>query len=249
MSKEKVTIGICDDESFFVEQIKFCCESYLEEIFDDYEFVIMNSGEDVINYHGEVLDILFLDIELGDVNGIEVMKTIMHNPKVWRIVFVSTHEELVWDTFSIKTLGFCKKPVDETEISKYIQCALSELRKDVRIIFKRNDTDTYIRLSDLYYIEGKESYVKVYTKNKDFIATGKIGNWEKKLIDTQIVRIHKSFMVNMEHIRLEGTKIQISDIGKELPVGRTYKNKVKEEYDQYVWESMRNRSGFAYREF
>ena len=77
MSKEKVTIGICDDESFFVEQIKFCCESYLEEIFDDYEFVIINSGEDVINYHGEVLDILFLDIQMDNIDGISLAKEIL----------------------------------------------------------------------------------------------------------------------------------------------------------------------------
>lgn len=242
MSKKKVTIGICDDESYFIEQIKFYCENYLEEISDDYEFVIMQSGEEVMDYQGEVLDLLFLDIELGGIDGIDVMKNIMYSPRVWRIVFVSTHEELVWDTFSIKTLGFCKKPVDEKEIGKYIQCALSELKKDVRIMFKKNDEDTYIRLSDLYYIEGRESYVEVHTRDKDFIVTGKLGDWEDKLKDTSIVRIHKSFMVNMEHIRIEGTKVHISDLGEELPVGRTYKNKVQEKYAQYVWESMRDRS-------
>ena len=78
MSKKKVTIGICDDESYFVEQIKFYCENYLEEISDDYEFVIMQSGEEVMDYQGEVLDLLFLDIELGGIDGIDVMKNIMY---------------------------------------------------------------------------------------------------------------------------------------------------------------------------
>lgn len=49
MSKSQITIGICDDEDFFIDQIKFYCENHLEDICDDYRFVIMHSGEEVLN--------------------------------------------------------------------------------------------------------------------------------------------------------------------------------------------------------
>lgn len=238
----KIVIGICDDEEFFVEQIRRCCKDYLEEISDNYEIKVMHSGEEVLAYNGDTIELLFLDIELGGIDGIGVMNEILRSPHVWRIVFVSSHEELVWDTFSIKTMGFCRKPVQEKDIRKYINCALSDLKEDAVIRFNKYDVDTYVMLSDLYYIEGRESYVEVYAKDRCFIVTGKIGDWEKKLNDMPFIRVHKSFMVNMQHIRMESAVIQIPDLDREIPVGRTYKSKVQEKYTQFVWERMRNRS-------
>lgn len=242
MKQGKVTIGICDDEKFFVNQIQFACEDYLEEVCNEIEFVKFRSGEELIAYQGDMLDLLFLDIELGGMNGIEVMNQIVHSPYVWRIVFVSTHDELVWDTFGIKTLGFCRKPVDSLEISKYLKCALFELNKDVVISFKKYDEDTCVRLSDILYIEGRASYIEVYTKEKSFIVTGKIGEWEKKLVDTTMIRIHKSILVNMQYMTLEGMRVILSESGEEFVVGRTYKNKVEEKYTQFIMERMRKRT-------
>lgn len=242
MNKRKITIGICDDEDFFIEQVKFSCESYLEDICDNYEFVIMHSGEEVLEYRGDTFDLLFLDIELGGIDGVTVMQNILHSDYVWRIVFVSTHEEMVWNTFSIKTLGFARKPIDENEIGRYVRCALSELKKDVMIPFKKNDEDTYIKLSDLYYIEGRASYIEVYSKNKNFIATGKIGDWEEKLCDMPIIRVHKSFMVNLEYIQLDRGNVILTESDMEIPIGRKYKSYVQEKYAQFVLESMRERN-------
>lgn len=241
MNQDKITIGICDDETFFIEQIKFACEDYLEDICKEIEFVFFKSGEEVIAYQGEKLDLLFLDIELGGVDGIEVMNQINHSPYVWRIVFVSTHNEMVWDTFGIKTLGFCRKPVKDTEIAKYLKCALSELDKDIVISFKKYDEDTFVKLSEILYIEGRASYIEVYTKDKSIVVSGKIGDWEKKLSDSTMIRIHKSILVNMQHITIEGSKVIIEECGEEFLMGRTFKAKVKERYLQYVMERMRKR--------
>ena len=242
LNRRKITIGICDDEEFFANKIKFSCENCLEKISDNFQFVMMHSGDEVMNYRGDVLDLLFLDIELGGVDGITVMQNILHSDYVWRIVFISTHEELVWDTFSVKTMGFVRKPIDEKEIEKYIRCALSELKKDVFIPFKKFEEDTYVRLSDLYFIEGHASYIEVHARGKRFVVTGKIGDWEEKLCDMPVIRVHKSFMVNLEHIRLKGAMIIISELNEEIPIGRKYKSDVQEKYTQFVLESMRNRN-------
>lgn len=242
MENRKITIGICDDEDFFISQIKFCCESYLENICDTYQFIIMHSGQEVLQYQGDKMDLLFLDIELDGVDGISVMQKILYRNNVWRIVFVSSHEELVWDTFSVKTLGFERKPVKEEKIGKYIQCALSELKKDIVIPFKKSDEDTYIKLSEIYYIEGRASYIEVFGKDRNIFVTGKIGDWEEKLKDTTIIRIHKSYLVNLQYARYEGQRIKVSEAEIEIPVGRKYKNMVQEQYTQYAMESMRERT-------
>lgn len=241
MGTDEVVIGICDDECYFIDQIKFACETYLEIISDCYHFVEFSSGEEVANYRGETIDLLFLDIELNGMDGIAVMQTILHHEDIGRIVFVSSHEERVWDTFSPKTIGFMRKPVDEKQVKKYIKFALNEQHKDVIIPFKKNDEDSYVRLKDLYYIEGCASYIKVFSKMKNFIVTGKLGEWEKKMRDVPMARVHKSFMVNLTCAQIKGMTIYLEDPGIEIPIGRKYKKQVQEEYNDYIINTMRDK--------
>ncbi|WP_027430966.1 LytR/AlgR family response regulator transcription factor [Lachnospira multipara] len=241
MDREKLYIGICDDEDYFIQQIKFAIDSYLEEKYDNYECLLMHSGEELLEYKGETIDLLFLDIQLSGMNGIEIMNKVLHSNKVWRIVFVSSHEEEVWNSFSMKTLGFCRKPIVEEEIAKYIKIVLSELRKDFLIKFKENDDSTYVKLSELYYIEAEGSYIKLFTAKGSFIISGKIGDWEKKLLDYHICRIHKSYMVNLMYVKVEGNVVIVSPINEKLTIGRLYKKKFKESYEDFILESMRLR--------
>lgn len=242
MNKEKIIIGICDDEDYFRHQVKMYCESYLDSRYENYEIVIMHSGEEVLQYQGEQIAILFLDIELKGMDGISVMQELLNKNYIWRIVFISTHEELVWDTFSIKTLGFERKPLQEERIGKYIQTALNELQKDVVIRFKKNDEDAYVKLSELYYVEGNANYIEVHTKSKKHLIAGTIGEWEEKLQGTSVVRIHKSYLVNLEYAQIKGQKAQIDEVAVELPIGRKFKNLVREKYDNYIMERMRERA-------
>ena len=242
MGTKEVVIGICDDEEFFSDQIRFASESYLEDICDHFRFEIFHSGEEVSKYRGDTIDLLFLDIELNGMDGIAAMQAIMHHEDIWRIVFVSSHEERVWDTFSMKTIGFIRKPINEEQIGKYIKEALYEHHKDVIIPFKKNDEDSFVRLSDLYYIEGCASYIKVFSKKKEFIVTGKLGEWEEKMRGMPIVRVHKSYMVNLFYAQIKGMNMYLSEPGIDIPIGRKYKKKVQEEYNDYIIHVMRERS-------
>lgn len=240
--KQKMNIAICDDEDYFVKQIQFACESVLEVMCDEFEIFIFHSGEELIGFSDEEIDLLFLDIELGGIDGISVLKEIIHKEDIRKVVFVSTHEEMVWDTFSTKTLGFARKPVSEEEIGKYIQWTLKELQKDITLIFKKNDEDSYIKLSELFYIEGLASYVEVHSQQKNFVVTGKLGYWEEKLQDMHIIRIHKSYLVNLQNAQIEGNEMIIDSTKERLPIGRKYKKIVQEDYSRYVMEHMREQA-------
>ena len=185
------------------------------------------------------LRLLFLDIELGGLDGISVLQKVIRRDDVKKVVFVSTHEEMVWDTFSRKTLGFARKPIREDEIGKYIQWTINELQKDITIMFKKNEEDSYIRLSELYYLEGLASYVQVHGRDKEFVVTGKLGYWEENLHEMNIVRIHKSYLVNLANVQLEGNEMRIIATNEMLPIGRKYKKDVQDANMRYVLEHMR----------
>ena len=108
-----IRIGICDDETTYRGQIKAICSAYLNAQDQRCEFVEFRSGGEVLDYQGEKIHLLFLDIEMPGANGLEVLSKVRKNEKIWRIVFVTSHKELKWETVDLKTLAFSGGPTCE----------------------------------------------------------------------------------------------------------------------------------------
>lgn len=117
----KFNIGICDDMKEEAENIKNLCEEFFMKSEWNSSFILFSDGEEVLNYDGERIDLLFLDIEMKEKDGIEVLRELEHSKIVWKVVFVSRHQESVFDAFGIKTLGFEKKPVKYEKIEKWLK--------------------------------------------------------------------------------------------------------------------------------
>lgn len=234
-------IGICDDSIEQVRIIKCICDKYFEKKYVEYKYVYFSSGEEVLEYKGAPIHLLFLDIELGEVDGVSVMRKLEYTESVWRIVFVSSHEEVVWETFGIKTLGFERKPVHIERIEKYIEIALREFNENISVVFDKDHPDGHVRLADILYIQGEANYVRVHTRERKFIASGNLKCWEKRLEDSSIIRIHKSYMVNMQKIQKHSSEVVTIMDNKQIPVGRIYRKDVKERYNRYVMSQLKGR--------
>ncbi|MBP3351164.1 MAG: response regulator [Lachnospiraceae bacterium] len=110
-------IGICDDEELHRKHVKELCDKYFMEYTQEYKCVEFESGEEFLQFEEHKLHLLFLDIELGGMNGIEMLSHLEEDDNVWRVVFISSHEEMVFDTFGVKTLGFERKPAQYERIA------------------------------------------------------------------------------------------------------------------------------------
>ena len=112
-------IGICDDKKNEQTQLENLCKQYFEKSGTEYELVKFQSAEEVVDYckhaKGERIDLLFLDIEMQGMSGIELKDRILKEDAVWRIVFVSHYKEKVFESFGLKTLGFVVKPIGYIE--------------------------------------------------------------------------------------------------------------------------------------
>jgi len=134
-----IRIGICDDDKMQREVMKQMCEKFFETAGIPFEAVTFTSGEEVASYSQHHLLLLFLDIEMEGMDGIALMKYVEKMETVWRIVFVSGHEEAVFDTFGIKTLGFIRKPVVYVQLEKWLNVALQEYSNNKNILFDTQD--------------------------------------------------------------------------------------------------------------
>lgn len=235
-------IGICDDEVHQRNHLRELCLEYAKEKGITCEIIEFSSGNEVILYSGEILTLLFLDIEMQDMNGIEVMKKIEKSSKIWRIVFASNHEEEVWSTFGLKTLDFGRKPIQKEQLARWLKIAQEEFHEEIIIEFECENEKKYCRLQDIVYLEALGNYVLVHNRNQDFIVSRNLKYWQEQLPERNFLRAHKSYLVNIEYItEVVNKKIQLRIDGITLPIGRVYHREVILEVNQFRKERMRKR--------
>lgn len=236
-----IRIGICDDNINDRNLIYDLCQKYLDRKGIRYCLVLFESGEEVLAYcdcqEKERIDLLFLDIEMPGVNGIEVKNKIIKQDKMWRLVFVSSYQEKVFESFGLKTLSFVVKPAQTQDVCKWIQVVLEELEEEVTLKIK--GTDKPIRLEDIEYFEGNRNYTIAHlhpfcdNETETILISSNLGDIEKELAEYPIIRVHKSYLVNLMNVVRMDKEIELRDLPDKIPIGRTYKEIARKEYMKY----------------
>lgn len=210
-----------------------------------YQIVTFHSAEDVLAYCHENpdirIDLLFLDIEMGGMSGIELMHAAAHEAGIDAIVFVTAHREEICRAFSRKTIGFVPKPVSEEQIIG----PLEEVRReniDDGLLKYRNYGGSLVsvRTGDILYFKAEGGYTHINTQQADCdgqgcaIITKKLGDIEKGLKGQSFLRVHRSYLVNMHYVVDIGEKIRMQGLEEEIPIGRTRKKEVRRQYAAYA---------------
>ncbi len=227
-------IGICDDEKSHCERVRGFCDRFFEERAQKYEVLEFYDGRDVLAYDGKRIDLLFLDIEMGEISGLEVLNQLRRSDDVWRIVVVSSHFEERLNTIDTKTLAFLDKPVNYNGIEKCLDVAIRENRQNRIATFSQFDGKRNIELDDILYIQADRHYVSVNLKKGNFVGYDSLKQYEDQFQGTQVIRIHKSYMVNMYHIKKILSEEVIMEDGARIPIGRKYKSELKDTYYEFV---------------
>jgi two-component system response regulator LytT len=182
----------------------------------------------------EVVDLIFVDIQMPDLTGLEFTRVLAKGPKV---IFTTAYEKYALDGFKLDVVDYLLKPFSYEEFLKAVQKAqrLIKLEKGApdqvetnnEFLFLKSDYKIKrINFNDILYIEGLKDYVKVYTQNsaKPVMSLTTMKLLESKLPETKFMRVHRSFIVNLEKIdTIERSRIVF---GKTyIPVGDQYKEK------------------------
>ena len=229
-----ITIGICDDEAAYRDHIKTICSDYLTRQEQEFQFIEFSSGEEVLAYQGDRMLLLFLDIEMPGIDGLEVMEKLRGNDLIWRIVFVTSHKELQWDTVDLKTLAFLEKPIVVAGVQSCLRTAIRENMENIDVIYKTADGSSCIKLDQIIFIQAKGNYVVICSKEKEITGYDSIKDLEKQITGTTMMRTHKSYLANLQHIRkLLWDEMQMTN-GVVLPLGRKYIPSVKDAYNDFI---------------
>lgn len=235
-----MTIGVCTQQINLRNHITELCERYEEEKGIGYELLNFSSEEEVLDYDSEPMQLLFFDIDLPGNYGIQIMRKLHNHDAVQRIIFISDQEKVGWSVFQQMILDFGHKPIPYKQISRWLDIAFEEEDEDRVIEFDENNINKNLRASQVIYIESKGNYIKVVSKEKQFLARGSINNWEEKLPMNCMTRINESYIINMDYIDEFGDKIKLKNQVK-ISIGKIYKETVWEKYQDYILEKVGRR--------
>jgi len=183
----------------------------------------------------EDIDILFLDIQMPELTGVEFLKTLQHKPAT---IFTTAYSEYALEGYQLDVIDYLVKPF---YLDRFIQAvnkatahidlkrkAGSNSKSDIdnEFVLLHADHKIYkVRLNEIQYIEGLKEYVSYYTKEKRIIVLQSLKSIEESLPSDQFIRVHRSYIVPIEKIKsLDGNQLQIGD--KLIPIGRSYKDEV-----------------------
>lgn len=179
--------------------------------------------------HREQVDLLFLDIQMPGITGLNFLKSLKNPPKV---IFTTAFMEYAVEAFELEAVDYLLKPITFERFIKAIQKVIAP--KEIPPIAQTQSSGDAIFIKvqkrllriaypDIFYIEGFGDYIKVVTANAVHTSYSSLNKIGELLPEQQFIRIHKSFIINVRHIQfVEGNLVRILD--KELPLGVTYKD-------------------------
>lgn len=215
-------IGICDDQTIEAEIIKKYCQNLGYE-----NIYLYTSGEDLLNSPElSSINLLFLDIKMRGISGIEVKNKLEQTNSSILIVFCTTHKELMQNAFGRNVISFLNKPCSRYSIEHCIKKA-AHLTKE---FYPVNISKTVaIPCGDIIYLHAEQKYTIFYTRKGETYSTRKpMKEWAMELDKFGFCPISRSSIINLKYyIKTQEKQILLCD-NISLPVSRRYLPILKE---------------------
>lgn len=191
-------------------------------------------------------DLLFLDIQMPKINGFELLELLDHQPAV---IFTTAFDEYAMKAFDQHAVDYLLKPYSQERfqkaVHKYLQqqnsgntealltSASQSPQQQDRIVIKDHSTIRIIPVNQVQYIEAADDYIKIVTAEGHWLKNKTMAAMEKQLPDQQFVRIHRSYLVNVQEISKlhpmeKESYVAVLKNNKQLPVSKTGYQKLKE---------------------
>ena len=217
-----LSIAICDDEAAQIEYLSSLVEKWSASTGNIAMLKSFGNAESFLfNYEeNKDFDILLLDIEMGKMNGIDLAKKVRECNKDVQIIFITGFDKYISDGYDVAALHYLMKPVSYEKISEVLSRAADNLGKtSPAILINANGENLKLLLSDIYCIEAVGHTLKITCAQTEITANQSLSSF-KGNIGNDFIYTHRSFVVNLEHIKRISKTDVILDNGKSVPVSR-----------------------------
>lgn len=239
---------ICDDGEMDRSLLQSILEQCLEELTEKIEVVAYASGQTLIDdvKDGDLdIGLLFLDIHMEGMDGIEVARQLRQMGCRASIVFLTASNDYAQESYEVHANGYLLKPFDPEILKKVIQRTIQEERP--KLLAVRSDRQyRYLYLDQILYIESNKHTVTVHMQDGTVLnATEKLNDIESRIHSESFLRCHQSYLVNMAYICDVQEHFILTD-GSQVPIRVRGRKEVTDQYYAYFVESSKRPTGGYY---
>lgn len=194
-----IRIGICDDEFYIIEILKKLIQECIIKLKKECEIYSYYSGKEILN-DSDRLDLIFLDIEMPGMDGIEIGKILQRNGYNGKVIMATAMEGRFKEAFSIEAFRFVTKPFQKEEILQVLEDYMKTMlgTQQIKVYKERNEFIFYQK--DILYVRSINSAVELHMKKGIFRKESSLSEMEEILDSKLFYRISKQYLVNLQEI-------------------------------------------------
>lgn len=231
-------IAICDDEKVFLNDLEQKIYGIISRL--DCDVISFSCAEDLLAFEG-AFDLIFLDIEMGGMDGMSAARQIRLSNNEIPIVFLTSHTEMAIDGYEVKAYRFLKKPVEDDKLIQTLQDI--QLMKAGRqgVIIKSGGEEIVVVPSEVLFLESDNNNVRIITTSGSYTSRLKLTeaiDIFNRINDT-IRKVHRCSAVNLDHVARLREKEVILDDGSMVGISRSAYNGFKNALYEHVKKTAR----------
>ncbi|NMS90998.1 response regulator transcription factor [Clostridioides difficile] len=196
-------VVICEDDIIQRVLLKDLISKIFNEISNQVEILEFDSGEQLLDRTLEAIDIFFLDIQMDKLTGIDVAKEIRKRECNSEIIFITSLMDYVQDGYKVRAYRYLLKPIQPDDLKDNILACVSDIikKRDNYLIVNKKGTINKVLIDEITYIEVNKKNITIHTFDSFYCMQNSIEKLEKELKMYDFFRCHKSYLINMNHIK------------------------------------------------
>ena len=216
-----IHIAICDDEKHMSDHIRAMASDFFRKKNREIQLRTFLSGEELLNYDGQI-DILFLDIQMNGMDGLETARKLRAGKFRGFLIFITVLKEMVFQSFEVQAYDYLVKPVDEKQFGKTMERLYVSMQNasEDSLLVQKGYEGRIIRKDEIVFCEVIDRKIYLNLVSGEVVDYyERIENLETKL-GSHFFRCHRSYLINLKHLKGYKNGTAYMDNHKEIPVSR-----------------------------
>ena len=234
-----IAIAIADDDPNDLVELSQRVEAYLKEQSMLFSVHAFTCGTDLLSCTQD-FDLIFLDIQMNGISGMETAEKLRAGGMTGHIVFVTVLNEYVYDAFDVEASDYLLKPIDNQRFERMMNRICGNLQKTSKpglLITSRGNTCSLVAYDDIFFCEAVNHKMIINTKDTVFECYFKTEELKNRL-DGRFFQCHRSYLVNLKHVCGYGNGLALLENGEKIPVSRLRAREFSQKLLQYMKESV-----------
>lgn len=238
-----MNIAICDDLEVDRKILTDMINRYFTELNSIVNITTYSNGEDLIsNFNHQNFDLIFLDIYMYKLNGIDTAKEIRKKNYNSILVFITTSSDFALDAYDLDALQYVIKPLTYDKIKKILDKCLKQISANLHFIeILKDGYPVKIPLNDIYYIDVYDKTCYIHLKDKVLKTYSALAKLWESLENSSFLKCHRSYIVNMLYINEMLSNDFLLKNGEKIPISKSDKLNLKQTYLDFVFQQMRTK--------